>query len=128
MVEVSVADTGAGISADISAQLFQPFITTKAQGMGVGLSISRTIIEAHGGRIWTEPNPGGGAIFKFTLRAATKEDIGDAFSRLVHVIDDDDAVRDSVHFCCAPPRSTCAPTNPRWHFWTRLRLTIPVAL
>jgi two-component system sensor kinase FixL len=77
MVEVSVADTGAGISADISAQLFQPFITTKAQGMGVGLSISRTIIEAHGGRIWTEPNPGGGAIFKFTLRAA-KEDIGDA--------------------------------------------------
>lgn len=78
MVEVSVADTGAGISADISAQLFQPFITTKAQGMGVGLSISRTIIEAHGGRIWTEPNPGGGAIFKFTLRAATKEDIGDA--------------------------------------------------
>jgi two-component system sensor kinase FixL len=77
MVEVSVADTGAGISADISAQLFQPFITTKAQGMGVGLSISRTIIEAHGGRIWTEPNPGGGAIFKFTLRAATKEDIGD---------------------------------------------------
>jgi two-component system sensor kinase FixL len=78
MVEVSVADTGAGISADISAQLFQPFITTKAQGMGVGLSISRTIIEAHGGRIWTEPNPGGGPVFKFTLRVATKEHIGDA--------------------------------------------------
>ncbi len=78
MVEVSVADTGAGINADISAQLFQPFVTTKAQGMGVGLSISRTIIEAHGGRIWTEPNPGGGAVFKFTLRQATKEDIGDA--------------------------------------------------
>lgn len=78
MVEVSVADTGTGISANISAQLFQPFITTKAQGMGVGLSISRTIIEAHGGRIWTEPNPGGGAVFRFTLRQATKEDIGDA--------------------------------------------------
>jgi two-component system, LuxR family, sensor kinase FixL len=78
MVEVSVADTGAGINAAISAQLFQPFITTKAQGMGVGLSISRTIVEAHGGRIWTEPNPGGGAVFKFTLRQATKEDIGDA--------------------------------------------------
>jgi two-component system, LuxR family, sensor kinase FixL len=77
MVEVSVADTGPGISADVAPQLFQPFITTKPQGMGVGLSISRTIVEAHGGRIWVEPNPGGGAIFKFTLRAATQEDIGD---------------------------------------------------
>lgn len=78
MVEVSVADTGSGISADIAEQLFQPFVTTKPQGMGVGLSISRTIIEAHGGRIWTEPNPGGGTIFKFTLRAVTKEDLSDA--------------------------------------------------
>jgi two-component system sensor kinase FixL len=77
MVEVSVADTGPGISPDVAPQLFQPFITTKPQGMGVGLSISRTIIEAHGGQIWTEPNPGGGAIFRFTLRALTKEDIGD---------------------------------------------------
>jgi two-component system, LuxR family, sensor kinase FixL len=78
MVEVSVADTGPGISPDIAGQLFQPFVTTKPQGMGVGLSISRTIIEAHGGQIWTEPNSGGGAIFKFTLRAVTKEDMGDA--------------------------------------------------
>jgi two-component system sensor kinase FixL len=78
MVEVSVADTGPGISPDIAEQLFQPFVTTKPQGMGVGLSISRTIIEAHGGQIWTEPNPGGGAIFKFTLRAVTNEDMGDA--------------------------------------------------
>ena len=78
VVEVSVADTGPGISPDIAAQLFHPFVTTKPQGMGVGLSISRTIIEAHGGQIWTEPNPGGGAIFRFTLRALTKEDIGDA--------------------------------------------------
>lgn len=78
MVEVSVADTGPGISVDIAQQLFQPFITTKRHGMGVGLSISRTIIEGHGGQIWTEPNPGGGAIFRFTLRAATKEDFGDA--------------------------------------------------
>lgn len=77
MVEVSVADTGPGISPDIAAQLFQPFVTTKPQGMGVGLSISRTIIEAHGGQIWTEPNPGGGAIFKFTLRTLSKEDMGD---------------------------------------------------
>lgn len=77
MVEVSVADTGSGISSEVAPQLFQPFVTTKPQGMGVGLSISRTIIEAHGGQIWNEPNPGGGAIFKFTLRALTKEDTGD---------------------------------------------------
>ncbi len=73
MVEVSVADSGPGISPDIAPQLFQPFVTSKPQGMGVGLSISRTIIEAHGGQIWTEPNPGGGAVFKFTLRTVPKE-------------------------------------------------------
>ena len=75
---ISVADTGAGIAPELAGQLFQPFVTTKQQGMGVGLSISRTIIEAHGGRIWVEPNPGGGTIFSFTLRAVTDEEIGDA--------------------------------------------------
>ena len=69
MVEVSVADSGPGISPDIAAQLFQPFITTKPSGMGVGLSISRTIIEAHGGNLWVEDNPGGGALFRFTVRS-----------------------------------------------------------
>jgi two-component system, LuxR family, sensor kinase FixL len=78
MVAISVADTGSGIAPDIAGQLFQPFITTKAQGMGVGLSISRTIIEAHGGQISVEPNPGGGTVFRFTLRAVTEEDLGDA--------------------------------------------------
>ena len=78
MVAVIVADTGPGIAPEIAAQLFQPFVTTKPQGMGVGLSISRTIIEAHGGRIWAEPNPGGGTVFRFTLRGVTKEDVGDA--------------------------------------------------
>jgi two-component system sensor kinase FixL len=77
MVAISVADTGSGIAPEVSAQLFQPFITTKPQGMGVGLSISRTIIEAHGGQIWTEPNPGGGTVFRFTLRAVTAEDLSD---------------------------------------------------
>ncbi|ANP48075.1 PAS domain S-box protein [Candidatus Viadribacter manganicus] len=70
MAVVSVIDTGPGVDEAAAAKLFQPFVTTKMSGMGVGLSISRTIVEAHGGRIWTEPNPGGGAIFRFTLRLA----------------------------------------------------------
>jgi two-component system sensor kinase FixL len=68
MAMLTVADSGPGISPRVADHLFQPFVTTKgAQGMGVGLSISRTIIEAHGGRIWAEPNPAGGAIFRFTV-------------------------------------------------------------
>ena len=78
MLTISVADTGTGIAPELAGQLFQPFVTTKQQGMGVGLSISRTIVEAHGGRIWVEPNPVGGTIFSFTLRAVTDEEIGDA--------------------------------------------------
>ncbi|MGH7118095.1 MAG: PAS domain S-box protein [Acetobacteraceae bacterium] len=67
-VEVSVTDTGSGISEEIAARLFQPFVTTKRNGMGVGLSISRTIVEAHGGRLWVERNPVGGTIFRLTLK------------------------------------------------------------
>ena len=74
MVDMSVADTGLGFGAEVRAQLFQPFFTTKRQGMGVGLSISRTIIEAHGGEIRGEPNPGGGALFRFTLPAVSSEE------------------------------------------------------
>jgi two-component system, LuxR family, sensor kinase FixL len=62
-----VADTGIGIAPEISRQLFQPFVTNKASGMGVGLSICRTIIEAHGGRITARPNEGSGTVFEFTL-------------------------------------------------------------
>jgi two-component system sensor kinase FixL len=76
-IAISVQDTGSGIAPDIASQLFQPFITTKLHGMGVGLSISRTIIEAHGGRISVAPNPDGGTIFRLTLRAISKEDLGD---------------------------------------------------
>jgi two-component system sensor kinase FixL len=78
MVEISVADTGSGISPEIGAQLFQPFVTTKSHGMGVGLSISRTIVEAHGGSIAPRPNPGGGTVFSFTLPIVTKKEAGDA--------------------------------------------------
>ena len=78
MVAISVADSGAGISPEIMPQLFQPFVTNKRHGMGVGLSISRTIVEAHGGQIGVEPNPAGGTIFRFTLRAVTQEEFRDA--------------------------------------------------
>jgi two-component system, LuxR family, sensor kinase FixL len=78
MIEISVADTGSGISPDIAEQLFQPFFTTKAHGLGVGLSISRTIIENHGGKIWIEPNPEGGTIFRLTLPSTTEEDMTNA--------------------------------------------------
>lgn len=77
MVQVSVSDTGPGVSRDVADQLFQPFITTKRHGMGVGLSISRTIVEAHGGRIWAEPNLDGGASFHFTLRGVADEELDD---------------------------------------------------
>jgi two-component system sensor kinase FixL len=73
MVEIAVADTGSGISDAVADRLFQPFVTTKATGMGVGLSISRRLVEAHGGRMWAEPNPGGGTVFRFTLEPAERE-------------------------------------------------------
>jgi two-component system sensor kinase FixL len=60
------------------SQLFQPFFTTKRQGMGVGLSISRTIVADHGGTIEATPNPEGGTVFRFTLCAVSAKDIGDA--------------------------------------------------
>ncbi len=66
--EISVADTGPGLSSEIAGRLFESFMTTKPNGMGVGLSISRTIIESHGGRIWVETNADGGATFHFTLK------------------------------------------------------------
>ena len=72
-VEVTVADTGAGLAPEVAKQLFQPFVTTKRKGMGLGLSICRTIVEAHGGKIWVESPPDGGTIFHFTLRAAAHE-------------------------------------------------------
>jgi len=72
---IAVTDTGPGIAAEIRDQLFQPFVTTKRHGMGVGLSISRTIMESHGGRIWVEPNPMGGTIFKLTLKTVDPEEI-----------------------------------------------------
>lgn len=72
-VTVEVSDTGPGIHDEIAERLFKPFVTTKAGGMGIGLSISKRIIEAHGGRIGVSRNPAGGATFRFTLPAFTEE-------------------------------------------------------
>ena len=69
----SVADTGTGIKPEIAQHLFQPFVTSKVNGMGVGLSICHTIIEAHGGRITAGPNEGGGTVFEFTIPFAGVE-------------------------------------------------------
>jgi two-component system, LuxR family, sensor kinase FixL len=70
-VQVSVRDTGPGIDSDVAARLFQPFTSTKAGGMGLGLSICQTIVEAHGGRIWRDEDAGGRTAFRFTLVAAS---------------------------------------------------------
>jgi len=73
MVRVHVIDSGPGIAADVAERLFEPFVTDKPHGMGVGLSISRGIVEAHGGRLWVERALGGGAAFYFTLRQVPAE-------------------------------------------------------
>ena len=68
-VEVRVADSGGGIAAELGPHLFEPFVTTKGEGTGIGLAICRTIVEAHGGRIWAEEGPEGGAVLCFTIEA-----------------------------------------------------------
>ena len=78
MVEVSVADTGPGIAPEIAGAAVSAIRHDQAHGMGVGLSISRTIVESHGGQISVEPNPGGGTVFRFTMPGVTNEDLGDA--------------------------------------------------
>ncbi|WP_299812949.1 sensor protein FixL [Tardiphaga sp.] len=74
MIEIAVSDTGDGFSEETASKLFQTFFTTKSTGMGVGLSISRSIVEAHGGKMSAETNPSGGATFRFTLPAAAPQD------------------------------------------------------
>jgi PAS domain S-box-containing protein len=67
LIETIVADRGVGLPDEATTKIFEPYVTTKRQGMGMGLSIARTIVEAHGGTLWATPNPGGGAAFHFTL-------------------------------------------------------------
>ncbi len=72
-IEVSVSDTGAGIPASLRSSIFDPFVTTRTGGTGMGLSVSRTIVEAHGGHIWASPRRGGGTIMHFTLELVVRE-------------------------------------------------------
>ncbi len=77
-VEVTVRDRGSGVPADIIGTLFTPFVTTKSHGLGIGLTIARTIVDAHGGTIEARNNPEGGATFTVTMRAAKSEALADA--------------------------------------------------
>ena len=74
MIEIGVLDRGAGITEEQMPHLFKPFFTTKIKGSGIGLAISKTIVDMHGGKIRAENNPDGGATVRFTLRVAQQED------------------------------------------------------
>lgn len=76
-IEIAVSDTGPGLPPEVEAKLFTPLVTTKENGMGVGLSICRTIIRAHDGELRAEPNPGGGTTFRFTLPLESQAAEGD---------------------------------------------------
>ena len=67
MVRIAVSDTGPGLPESVKSRLFQPFVTSKSGGMGIGLSVSWSIVEAHGGKLWAEPNPEGGTTFHLSL-------------------------------------------------------------
>jgi signal transduction histidine kinase len=69
-ITVAVADNGCGCSDEVVERVFDAFFTTKPNGIGMGLAVSRSIIEAHGGRLWPTPNPDGGMTFRFTLPVA----------------------------------------------------------
>jgi C4-dicarboxylate-specific signal transduction histidine kinase len=72
-IRIVVEDSGVGLSAEIAEQIFQPFFTTKQQGIGMGLSISHSIVESHAGRLWGEPRASGGAVFQFTLPVGSQD-------------------------------------------------------
>jgi two-component system sensor kinase FixL len=100
MVQVSVIDTGQGIAPAILDKLFTPFTTTRKSGMGMGLSICRTIIAAHGGKLWAESLPQKGSTFHFTLRTVEKGENSDDGELTAHVVDADAARK------CLEPRRT----------------------
>jgi len=77
-IEFSVADQGTGLTRELETRLFEPFYTTKSEGMGMGLNICRSIIESHSGRLWVEPNQPSGCIFRFVLPTLEDPELGPA--------------------------------------------------
>ena len=73
---MSVCDSGGGIDPAVAENLFEPFVTTKSNGMGLGLLVTRSIIQNHGGRIWATPNPDRGTTFTFTLPVVQRKQAG----------------------------------------------------
>jgi two-component system sensor kinase FixL len=70
MIELTIADTGSGIDPEVAQRLFDPFVTTSATGLGLGLTICRSMIEAHGGKLWADRETPEGAVLRFTLPPA----------------------------------------------------------
>ncbi len=95
-VRVAVRDSGTGIDEADLEHIFQAFYTTKTDGMGMGLAIARSIVEAHGGQLEARNNPEGGATFSFTLPVRTRSDERPGFGPLVCIVDDDPSVRKSL--------------------------------
>jgi CheY-like chemotaxis protein len=123
---VTVTDTGAGMTPDVAARLFDPFFSTKPDGLGLGLAICRTIVEAHGGRLWATANAGTrGTALRFTLRGVAMKLPPHP---VVFVVDDDPAMRDSLRWLIESTGllvETFADARP---FSARIRPEVPGCL
>ena len=93
---MAVLDSGIGIDSETAERLFSAFFTTKPSGMGMGLSISRSIIRAHGGRLWVSPNADHGAAFQFTVPISGSGCIVKDADAIVFVVDDDSSIREAI--------------------------------
>ena len=96
-VEIAVADTGGGIDAADMPRLFDSFFTTKKDGMGLGLALCRSIVQAHGGRIWAENNSGGGATFRFVLPVDAEQRVRELSSRRRGIIEHEQSIAHRTH-------------------------------
>ncbi len=135
-LEFSVADCGSGISEETARQLFTPFFTTRSEGMGLGLSLCRTVVEQHGGFLGYGPHTPRGTVFTFTLPvrparsrdALTMQPITDA---TVFIVDDDASVREAWRGCCAraacPANHSTAPRRSRPAWRSARRSATPAA-
>ena len=125
-VLVAVSDSGTGFDLEVD-RVFTPFFTTKAKGMGMGLSISRSLVESHGGRLWATPNSPHGAVFSFTLPATGRESLMTG-APVVFVVDDDPSVRSSLKFLLSTVGLQVESFDSADSFCIRIRQMRPVAL